>query len=271
MQNLVGIKLRKQLKILDFDAGDLSLSCGDKVIVETETGPQLGTVAPRPKYKSIICCCNPKRKVLRKAGDIDLRQEELNIRKEREYFQLCKKKIVEHNLQMKLVNVEIISDGSKIIFFFTSENRVDFRSLVKELATDLRTRIEMRQIGARNEAQMIGGLGHCGRDLCCTSFQQKFCAVTIKMTKEQGLTLDPVKISGCCGRLMCCLAYEYDSYITAKKHLPKVGKKITTPYGEGKVKQVNVITQKIAVELEDNSVIEMQAEEIKPEMYTKIE
>jgi cell fate regulator YaaT (PSP1 superfamily) len=252
--------------VLDFDAGGLQLSCGDRVIAEIEEGSQLGTVVPRLRYKSAVCHCYPHRKVLRKAEDIDIRQEELNIRKEKEYFQLCKKKITEHNLPMKLVNVEILSDGSKIIFFFTAENRVDFRQLVKELATDLRTRIELRQIGARNEAQIVGGIGHCGRELCCASFLQKFCTVTIKMTKEQGLTLDPVKISGCCGRLMCCLAYEFDAYVEGKKYLPKVGKKVITPYGTGKIKQINIITQKILIELEDGRVTEMKAEDFNSDM-----
>ncbi len=231
MDNVVGIKLRKNKRVVDCDAGGLQLNIGDKVIVETEAGAQLGTVVPRSAYRSHLHCGTPGGKVLRIAEDIDIRQEELNIRKEREYGNACRKKIIEHNLPMKLISVDIVPDGSKIIFSFTAENRVDFRTLVKELAADLRTRIEMRQIGARNEAQILGGIGCCGRELCCTSFLHSFCPVTIKMTKEQGLALDPSKISGVCGRLMCCLAYEYETYAELKKNLPKVGKKIHTSFG----------------------------------------
>jgi cell fate regulator YaaT (PSP1 superfamily) len=267
METMRSIKLRKQRRIFDCDAGELRLNIGDKIIVETESGQQLGVVVARPAHRCCAASSSPAaNKVLRKAEQIDIRQEELNILKEREYAQVCRKKIVEYNLPMKLINVEIVPDGSKIIFFFTAENRVDFRSLVKELAADLRTRIEMRQIGARNEAQILGGIGCCGRELCCTSFLHQFCPVTIKMTKEQGLALDPAKISGVCGRLMCCLSYEYETYAELKKNLPKIGKRITTSQGTGKIRQVNVITQKILIEMEDGHIIEMNADEFKPEM-----
>lgn len=266
MDNVVGVKLRKYKRVVDCDAGGLHLNIGDKVIVETEAGTQLGTVVPRSPYRSRLRCASLCGKVLRKAEDIDTRQEELNIRKEREYGNACRKKIIEHNLPMKLINVDIVPDGSKIIFSFTAENRVDFRTLVKELAADLRTRIEMRQIGARNEAQILGGIGCCGRELCCTSFLHSFCPVTIKMTKEQGLALDPSKISGVCGRLMCCLAYEYETYAELKKNLPKTGKKINTSYGQGKIRQVNVISQKITIEMEDGRIIEMSTDQLKTEM-----
>jgi len=258
--------LRKHKRVFECAAGELQLSVGDKVIVDTEAGSQLGTVVPRPSYRCQMQRGANTGKVLRKAEDIDIRQEELNIRKEREYTQACRKKIIEHKLPMKLINVEIVPDGSKIIFSFTAESRVDFRTLVKELAADLRTRIEMRQIGARNEAQILGGIGCCGRELCCTSFLHSFCPVTIKMTKEQGLALDPAKISGVCGRLMCCLAYEYETYAELKKNLPKVGKKITTSHGPGKIRQVNVITKKISIEMEDGRIIEMTTDQFKPEM-----
>ncbi len=266
MDTIVGVKLRKLKKVLEFDAGELQLASGDKVIVESEFGPQMGMVTPRPCYKCSLAAASVAGRVLRRAEDIDIRQEELNIRKEREYAQAYQKKIAEHHLHMKLIDVEIVPDGSKIIFLFTAENRVDFRSLVRELAADLRTRIEMRQIGARNEAQMSGGIGCCGRELCCTSFLHTFCPVTIKMTKEQGLALDPAKISGLCGRLMCCLSYEYETYAELKKNLPKVGKKITTSSGTGKIRQVNVIAQKIVIEMEDGRIVEMEAVEYKPEM-----
>ena len=188
---------------------------------------------------------------------------------EGEYSQICQQKIQKYELPMKLVDVEIVPDGSKVVFYFVSENRVDFRSLVKELASDLRTRIEMRQIGARSEAQKIGGIGCCGRELCCANYLQKFCPVTVKMTKEQGLPLDPEKISGVCGRLMCCLAYEFETYVELKKGLPKIGKKIKTPQGIGRLRQINIISNKMYLCLEDGVHIEMKIEDYSPEMLVK--
>jgi len=268
--NLIDIKFRKQLRNINANAGDLDLRENDRVVIETEIGPMLATVISMASYKfNLKCKSRVFPKVLRKADEDDFRQEELNIRMEREYSQICQQKIQKYNLPMKLVDVEIMPDGSKVVFYFVSENRVDFRSLVKELASDLRTRIEMRQIGARSEAQRIGGIGCCGRELCCTKFLQKFCPVTVKMTKEQGLPLDPEKISGVCGRLMCCLAFEYETYVELKKGLPKVGKKITTPQGVGKIKQINIVSKKISVELEDGLFYEMKIEDYKPEMLVK--
>ncbi len=268
--NLIDIKFRKQLRNINANAGDMKLKENDRVVIDTEIGPMLATVISMASYKFNLKC--KKRvfpKVLRKADDDDFRQEELNIRMEREYSQICQQKIQKYDLPMKLVDVEIMPDGSKVVFYFVSENRVDFRSLVKELASDLRTRIEMRQIGARSEAQRIGGIGCCGRELCCTTFLQKFCPVTVKMTKEQGLPLDPEKISGVCGRLMCCLAFEYETYVELKKGLPKVGKKIKTPQGAGKIKQINIVSKKISVELEDGLFYEMKIEDYKPDMLVK--
>lgn len=268
--HLVDVKLRKQLRNINADAGDLELKEKERVVIETENGPLLATVMSTANYKAALKC--KKRifpKILRKADNDDLRQEELNIRMEREYSQICRQKIQKYELPMKLVDVEIMPDGSKVVFFFVSENRVDFRSLVKELASDLRTRIEMRQIGARSEAQRLGGIGCCGRELCCTTFLQKFCPVTVKMTKEQGLPLDPEKISGVCGRLMCCLAFEYETYVELKKGLPKVGKRIKTPQGAGKIKQINIVSRKISVELEDGIFYDMDIEAYRPEMLLK--
>ena len=268
--NIIDVKFRKQLRNINADAGELELKEGDRVAIETEGGPMLATVVSKVSYKFNLKC--KKRvfpKVLRMADKDDDRQEELNIRMEGEYSQICQQKIQKYKLPMKLVDVEIMPDGSKVVFYFVSENRVDFRSLVKELASDLRTRIEMRQIGARSEAQRIGGIGCCGRELCCTTFLKKFCPVTVKMTKEQGLPLDPEKISGVCGRLMCCLAYEYETYVELKKGLPKVGKKIQTPQGAGKVKYINVVSKKISVELDDGLFYEMKTEDYKPDMMIK--
>ena len=268
--NIIDVKFRKQHRNINADAGELELKEGDRVVVETEGGPMLATMVSKASYKFNSKC--KKRffsKVLRMADEDDDRQEELNIRMEGEYSQICQQKIQKYALPMKLVDVSIMPDGSKVIFYFVSENRVDFRSLVKELASDLRTRIEMRQIGARSEAQKIGGIGCCGRELCCTTFLQKFCPVTVKMTKEQGLPLDPEKISGVCGRLMCCLAYEYETYVELKKGLPKVGKKIQTPQGAGKVKYINIVSKKISVELDDGLFYEMKTEDYKPDMLIK--
>ncbi|MCP4715531.1 MAG: stage 0 sporulation protein [Deltaproteobacteria bacterium] len=267
MTNTVKVKLRKQRRPVSAAAEAIEVAIDDKVMIETEDGALLGTVIST--VPSEHRCCKVKAKVLRKAGDDDFRQEDLNVRMEGDYFQVCKKKILKHDLPMKLVDVEIAPDGSKVVFYFVAENRVDFRSLVKELAGDLRTRIEMRQIGARTEAQRTGGVGCCGRELCCTGFLDKFAPVTVRMTKEQGLPLDPEKISGVCGRLMCCLAYEYDTYVRLKKGLPKIGKKIKHPQGVGKVKQVNIITNKIVVELEDGTFVDMSTEDYSPDMMVR--
>jgi len=270
MSNIVGVKFRKQLQPIEADAGDLELKNDDKVMVETKKGPAFGTVIPRLTYK-----CGLSRagmtcpKVLGKADEADIRQEELNIRMEKDYFNVCQKKIQMQGFPMKLVDVGIVPDGTKVIFFFVAETRVDFRSLVKELASDLRTRIEMRQIGARSEAQRLGGIGCCGRELCCANFLHKFCPVTVRMTKEQSLPLDPEKISGVCGRLMCCLAYEYETYVKLKEGLPKVGKRIMTSYGVGKIRQINVISKKILVELKDGITVELSTEDYSPDMLVK--
>jgi cell fate regulator YaaT (PSP1 superfamily) len=270
MSKIIGVKLRKYRRPMLADAGGLELKSNDRIMVETKNGPMLGTV-----ISSLVCKhrqSNSGRvnaKVLGKAEEDDFRQEELNIRMERDYFKICQKKISRHGLQMKLVEVEISPDGSKVVFFFVAENRIDFRSLVKELAGDLRTRIEMRQIGARSEAQRTGGIGCCGRELCCTGFLHKFAPVTVRMTKEQGLPLDPEKISGVCGRLMCCLAYEYENYVELKQGLPKIGKKVKIQQGIGKIRQINVISKKISIELEDGVIVEIKTEDYSPDMLVK--
>ncbi|MCX8044318.1 MAG: stage 0 sporulation protein [Desulfobacterota bacterium] len=267
MSRIVGVKLRKRSFPINADTGDLDVQENDKVVVDVDGVPTLGTVVPPIRYKCLIKQCSQNYiKILRKAEETDVRQEELNIRMERDYFQACLRKIKEQQLDMKLVDVSIEPDGSKVIFFFVAENRVDFRQLVKELASELRTRIEMRQIGARTEAQRLGGLGCCGRELCCSSFLRKFYPITVRMTKEQGLPLDPEKISGLCGRLMCCLSYEYDMYIECLEGLPKIGKKIMTQHGIGKIKQINVISRKISIELEDGIVVDLSIDDFHPDM-----
>lgn len=270
MGTVIGVKLRKRNRATQADAGDLQVKLGDKVLVETAGGISLAEVVPRPGYAS--CCgrsSDDYEKIVGFAEDTDIRQEDLNIRMERDYFRLCQKKIARHELQMKLVDVEIVPDGTKVVFYFVAENRVDFRQLVKELASDLRTRIEMRQIGARSEAQRIGAIGCCGRELCCSTFLQKFAPVTVKMTKEQGLPLDPEKISGVCGRLMCCLAYEYDCYVDMRRGLPKIGKRIQTAQGLGKIKQINVLSRTMLLEMEDGTMAELKLQDFTPDMIVK--
>jgi cell fate regulator YaaT (PSP1 superfamily) len=207
------------------------------------------------------------KKVIRLADQQDMEQGQRNLFQEREAKRLCLAKIEEQNLPMKLIEVESFLDGSKIIFYFVSESRVDFRALVKDLASAFKTRIEMRQVGVRNEAKMIGGLGNCGREFCCCTFLKEFEPVSVKMAKEQNLALNPQKISGACGRLMCCLAYEVDTYTEMRKDLPKVGKRVVTAQGAGKVIQQNIINQKMRVALDEGKEIEVGLDEIREETF----
>ncbi len=249
-------------KTEEFDAGDLSLNAGESVIVELEKGPVMGRVVSPPVEKEIRDVEKSPKKVLRKAIPEDLDQFEKNQQLEREAFLFCVEKAKEKNLQMKLVKTEVLFDRSKILFYFTAEKRVDFRELVKDLAGHFKMRIEMRQIGVRDEAKMICGLGSCGRELCCAKFLNQFELVSVKMAKEQNIALNPTKISGICGRLMCCLAYEYPIYTELKKDLPKVGKQIVTRLGKGKVIRQNVLNQTVTVQLEEGGEVTIHASEI---------
>lgn len=246
----------------EFDAGDLDLEIGDQVVVETDKGLVMGKVLSLPYKKENRFVLKSPKKVVRKATPEDLEQCEKNRQLERESFQFCLKKIEEKNLLMKLVKTEVLLDRSKILFYFTAEKRVDFRELVKDLATQFRTRIEMRQIGVRDEAKMICGIGSCGRELCCSRFMNRFELVSVKMAKEQNLALNPTKISGLCGRLMCCLAYEYPTYLELKKDLPKVGKHIVTRLGKGKVIRQNVLNQTVTVQLDEGGEVTIHASQI---------
>jgi cell fate regulator YaaT (PSP1 superfamily) len=246
----------------ELDAVDLPLDTGENVIVETEKGLVLGKVLSPPREKEKRFFLKSPRKVIRKATPEDLDQFEKNQQLEKEAFQFCLQKIKEKALNMKLVKTEVLLDRSKVLFYFTSEKRVDFRELVRDLAAEFRIRIEMRQIGVRDEAKMICGIGGCGRELCCTKFMNRFELVSVKMAKEQNLALNPTKISGICGRLMCCLAYEYPTYMELKKDLPKVGKHIVTNAGKGKIIRQNVLSQTVTVELEEGGEITIDASEI---------
>jgi cell fate regulator YaaT (PSP1 superfamily) len=264
---VVGVKFRDHGRIQDYDSSEFALKEQDIVIVETDHGPELGFVARMPLERNPSFLNRSLKKVLRLADEVDMEQGRRNLSREREAKKLCLIKIQEHKLPMKLIEVESFLDGSKILFYFVSEGRVDFRALVKDLAGSFKTRIEMRQVGVRNEAKMIGGLGTCGREFCCCSFLKEFEPVSVKMAKEQNLALNPQKISGACGRLMCCLAYEMDTYTELRKDLPKVGKRVVTPQGPGKVTHLNVINQKARVTLDSGEETDAGLNEIREESF----
>ncbi len=260
---VVGVELEKNGRVLYFDAAELELDKGDLVVVDAEKGITMGTVVLAPEEeKSGLFKKRSLHKVVRKATAKDMKEQERWRTKEEEAFALCLRLIGELSLPMKLVGVEYLLDGSKAIFYFTAEHRIDFRQLVRRLAAQLKMRIEMRQIGVRDEAKMVRGVGCCGRELCCATFLQDFELVSIKMAKEQQLPLNPTKISGLCGRLMCCLSFEAEASKELKKNLPKVGKRITTKYGEGKVLRQNLLLQTITLELTSGGVITIKTEEL---------
>lgn len=264
---VVGVKFRDHGRIYDYDSTGFTLKERDIVVVDSDRGPEIGFVARMPLERDPKYFTKILKKVIRLADQQDMEQGRRNLIREREAKKVCLAKIREHKLSMKLIGVESFLDGSKIIFYFVSEGRVDFRALVKDLAGAFKTRIEMRQVGVRNEAKMIGGLGTCGREFCCCSFLKEFEPVSVKMAKEQNLALNPQKISGACGRLMCCLAYEADTYSELRKDLPKVGKRVITPQGPGKVMQQSIISQKLKVILDDGKEVEVGFDEIREESF----
>lgn len=249
MIKVVGVRFKKAGKIYYFDPLDLKIEKDDSVIVETARGIEFGQCVIGTKEVKEEEIVAPLKAVLRKATEEDISKHMENQEKEKEAFDICLKKINDHGLVMKLIDVEYTFDNNKVIFYFTAEGRVDFRELVKDLATIFKTRIELRQIGVRDEAKMIGGLGPCGRPLCCSSFLGDFASVSIKMAKEQNLSLNPTKISGICGRLMCCLNYEQDTYEDIRKRLPRVGSIVKTEMGEGEVISNSVVKEQVKVKL----------------------
>jgi len=251
MKKVIGVKFKKPGKIYFFDPEDLEIKKEDYVIVETSMGEDIGKVVIDNKKVNEKNLVNPLKKVIRIANSKDLRQYEKNKQKEPEAFKICEEKIKKHQLDMRLIDVEYKFDGSKILFYFTAEGRIDFRDLVKDLASVFKTRIELRQIGVRDEVKRIGGNGVCGRELCCCSFLGNFEAVSIKMAKEQNISLNPSKISGNCGRLMCCLKYEQDVYEEKLSRLPRVGAIVKTEDGEGIVEEVETLKEKIKVKLKN--------------------
>ncbi len=263
---LVGVSFQCAGKVFDFNAQDLDLPLGTRVIVETERGRALGTVA-RPPEDTPADDAPPKLKsIIRVATDSDLQQASANARKEDEAMAFCRQRIAQRGLEMKLVRAEYLFDSSKVLFYFTADGRIDFRDLVRDLAQHLRTRIEMRQIGVRDEAKLVGGLGVCGRELCCSSYLREFAPVSVKMAKAQGLALNPAKISGQCGRLLCCLAYEYETYNELRKSLPKLGKKVTLPAGPAEVVAVDVLSQAVTLSCPGGERCRMQIAALQKEM-----
>ena len=263
MDNIVGIRFREGGKVYNFAPGHFVLNEGDEVIVKTEKGLSFGIVATPVRKRDPNFPKDQLKEVFRLANDTDRQQYQDCLTREQEAHRFCQERIEKRVLPMTLVDVESFFDGSKIIFYFYADGRVDFRELVKDLVKELHTRVELRQIGVRNKAKMIGGVGPCGRELCCATFLKEFHSVSVKMAKEQNLSLNPTKISGVCGRLMCCLKYEYADYIEMKKGMPKVGKRIMTPEGEGKVVRQNVMEKRVVVALSDGREVEFGVLDLK--------
>lgn len=250
MSEIVGVRFKEVGKVYYFDPNGLKIEKGQHVIVETVRGVECGEVAVENRDVDDEEIVKPLKPIIRVATQDDLNVVKKNKEKEKEAFDICLKKIAAHNLDMKLIDVEYTFDGSKVLFYFTSDGRVDFRELVKDLASVFRIRIELRQIGVRDESKMKGGLGMCGRPFCCNSFLGDFQPVSIKMAKEQGLSLNPTKISGTCGRLMCCLKYEQNSYEHLLRVTPKVGAIVDTDEGRGTVVETNIIKGELKVRLD---------------------
>jgi cell fate regulator YaaT (PSP1 superfamily) len=260
MPLVVGVTLGKACKVSYFDPDRLSLRSGDEVIVPTSKGVEFGIVVTPAREIPDCSVSGEIKKVVRRATDRDRQQRDRNENRQERAFRKCQELIVKHELPMKLIDIEYVFDGSSITFYFTSEGRVDFRSLVRDLASALKTRIELRQIGVRDEAKMIGGLGPCGRTLCCAAFLDDFHPISIRMAKEQHLPLNPAKISGVCGRLMCCLRYEQEAYRRFLKWVPEVGETVTTEQGEAKVIAHDVLEEEVVLEMEDGEKMTVTAD-----------
>lgn len=267
MTRVIGVRFRNVGKIYYFSPKNLEIKSGDHVIVETARGVEYGNVVLPPRDVEDEKVVQPLKEVIRIANAQDDKKEESNRKREKEAYQICLKKIKEHGLEMKLIDVEYTFDNNKVLFYFTADGRIDFRELVKDLAAIFKTRIELRQIGVRDETKILGGIGICGRALCCHTYLSEFAPVSIKMAKEQNLSLNPTKISGVCGRLMCCLKNEEETYEYLNSRLPNVGDYVTTDDGlKGEVSSVNVLRQlvKVLVEVNDEKELrEYQADQLK--------
>ena len=268
MTKVIGVRFRQAGKVYYFSPGKLQIKQGDKVIVETARGVEFGSVVAPPKEVPDEEIMQPLKPVIRIATEEDKRNEEKNREREKEAFDICLEKIRKHELDMKLINAEYTFDNNKVLFYFTADGRIDFRELVKDLAAVFRTRIELRQIGVRDETKIRGGIGICGRPLCCHTYLSEFAPVSIKMAKEQNLSLNPTKISGVCGRLMCCLTNEEETYEELNSRLPAIGDMVTTAEGlKGEVQSVSVLRQlvKVIVMLDDDEkeIREYKASELR--------
>ena len=262
MIKVIGVRFRNAGKIYYFSPGKLEIKSGDHVIVETARGVEYGHVVLGNREVEDNKVVQPLKSVIRMANKDDETREMNNRRKEKDAFKICQEKIRKHNLEMKLIDVEYTFDNNKILFYFTADGRIDFRELVKDLASVFKTRIELRQVGVRDETKIVGGIGICGRALCCHSYLSEFIPVSIKMAKEQNLSLNPTKISGVCGRLMCCLKYEEEDYETTRKRMPRIGKEVITPDGNGTVTDLNIVKETVKVRIAKGDSFEINEYEL---------
>jgi len=270
--NIVGVRFKRLSKVYYFDPASLDLKVNDRVVVETTWGLELGQIVIAPKQVADSEITEPLKPVIRKAEEADVNQAKEFEAKEKDALAECGKLVEKLNLPMKLISADYNLDGSRVTIYFGAEERVDFRELVREMAGRLRTRVELRQVGPRDEAKMIGGYGRCGRPLCCASFLSELAPVSMKMAKDQGLPLNPMKISGCCGRLMCCLGYECDQYREMRKNMPKEGQRVVTASGPGKVVEIYPLRETVSVQLDESGVnIQLPATEITLENTVKTE
>jgi len=263
LPKIVAVSLQQTGHLYNFLAGDGALRRGDRVLVESEAGARVGTIEIEPHEPAHSIDLSAMRPIIRVASDDDFNVEKENLAREANARRLCVERIRAHRLQMKLVNADYTFDGRKAVFYFVAEGRVDFRDLVRDLANTLRVRVEMKQIGARDETKVTGGLGPCGRELCCSSWLRDFEAVTVKMARDQGLALNPSRLAGMCGRLKCCLRYEYATYVELKRALPNLGKRVQCVKGDGKVIRQNILKQTVLVQREeDGGVVEVTLEDL---------
>lgn len=263
LPRIVAVSLQSVGHLYNYLAGDLTLKRGDRVVIDGEAGVRIGTVEIEPHEPAPTLDLDALHPVLRLAHDADLDLEGENLEREAAARRVCVHRIRERGLAMKLVNVDYVLDGRKAVFYFTAENRIDFRDLVRDLANTLRVRVEMKQIGARDETKVTGAMGPCGRELCCSSWLRDFEAVTVKMAREQGLALNPSRLAGMCGRLKCCLRYEYSTYLDLKRGLPNVGKRVQCVKGDGKVVRQNILKQTVLIQRdEDGGVVEASLDDL---------
>jgi cell fate regulator YaaT (PSP1 superfamily) len=263
LPKIVAISLQQTGHLYNFLAGDRALRRGERVLVESEAGARVGTVEIEPHEPAQTIDLSQLRPIIRIASDHDFYLEQENLSREANARRMCVERIRERRLQMKLVSADYTFDGRKVTFYFVAEGRVDFRDLVRDLANTLRVRVEMKQIGARDETKVTGGLGPCGRELCCSSWLRDFEAVTVKMAREQGLALNPSRLAGMCGRLKCCLRYEYATYVELKRALPNLGKRVQCVKGDGKVVRQNILKQTVLIQREeDGGVVEVTLEDL---------